>query len=88
MHELPPNTAYLAHEINVNVAQLQAVGSTLSRSIKIDFAVTRRIFKASQAFSSMQNTVWTRHVLDLSTKRKMYNAVILPTLEFPLHANS
>nr|VZI50087.1 unnamed protein product [Spirometra erinaceieuropaei] len=42
--------------------------------------VARRISKASQAFGRLQSTVWNRHGLQLSTKLKMYMAVILPTL--------
>ncbi|BHF80969.1 hypothetical protein SprV_0702409800 [Sparganum proliferum] len=49
---------------------LPNLGSTLSRSIS----------KASQVFSRLQSTIWNRHGLQLSTKLKMYKAVILPTL--------
>ncbi|BHF85814.1 hypothetical protein SprV_1002898700 [Sparganum proliferum] len=53
---------------------------TLSRNTKIDDEVANRISKASQAFGRLQSTVWNRHGLQLSTKLKMYKAVILPTL--------
>nr|VZH95528.1 unnamed protein product [Spirometra erinaceieuropaei] len=53
---------------------------TLSRNTKIDDKVANRISKASQAFGRLQSTVWNRHGLQLSTKLKMYKAVILPTL--------
>nr|VZI27641.1 unnamed protein product [Spirometra erinaceieuropaei] len=56
------------------------LGSTLSRNTKIDDEVANRISKASQAFDRLQSTVWNRHGLQLSTKLKMYKAVILPTL--------
>ncbi|BHF69289.1 hypothetical protein SprV_0301233200 [Sparganum proliferum] len=56
------------------------MGSTLSLRTEIYDEVARRIFKASQAFSRFRNTVWNRHGLQLSTKLKMYKAVILPTL--------
>nr|VZI49685.1 unnamed protein product [Spirometra erinaceieuropaei] len=46
----------------------------------IDDEVASRISKASQAFGRLRNTVWNRHGLQLSTKLKMYKAVILPTL--------
>nr|VZI21294.1 unnamed protein product [Spirometra erinaceieuropaei] len=42
--------------------------------------MARRIAKSSQAFGRLQCTVWNRHGLQLSTKLKMYKAVILPTL--------
>ncbi|BHF69142.1 hypothetical protein SprV_0301218400 [Sparganum proliferum] len=86
MHQPPPPNAPPLPQISVNGIQLQVVenfpylGSTLSRSIKIDDEVARRISKASQAFSRLQSTVWNRHGLQLSTKLKMYEAVILSTL--------
>nr|VZI27467.1 unnamed protein product [Spirometra erinaceieuropaei] len=90
MHQPPPNsaTAPNAPQINVNRTQLQVVenfpylGSTLSRNTKIDDEVANRISKASQAFGRLQSTVWNRHGLQLSTKLKMYKAVILPTLQY------
>nr|VZI32221.1 unnamed protein product [Spirometra erinaceieuropaei] len=88
MHQPPPNSATTpnAPQINVNGTQLQVVenfpylGSTLSRNTKIDDEVANRISNASQAFGRLQSTVWNRHGLQLSTKLKMYKAVILPTL--------
>ncbi|VDL99692.1 unnamed protein product, partial [Schistocephalus solidus] len=52
----------------------------LSRSTKVDDEITHRIAKASQVFGRMQNVLWNRHGLHLSTKQKMYKAVIMPTL--------
>ncbi|BHF72220.1 hypothetical protein SprV_0401528400 [Sparganum proliferum] len=91
MHQPPPNSAATAPnapppQISVNGTQLQVVenfpylGSTLSRNTKIDDEVANRISKASQAFGRLQSTVWNRRGLQLSTKLKMYKAVILPTL--------
>ncbi|BHF60639.1 hypothetical protein SprV_0100360400 [Sparganum proliferum] len=88
MHQPPPNTATPpnAPQINVNGTQLQVVenfpylGSTLSRNTNIDDEVANRISKTSQAFGRLQSTVWNRHGLQLSTKLKMYKAVILPRL--------
>ncbi|BHF74954.1 hypothetical protein SprV_0501804600 [Sparganum proliferum] len=88
MHQPPPNsaTAPNAPQICVNGTQLQVVenfpylGSTLSRNTKIEDEVANRISKASQAFGRLQGTAWNRHGLQLSTKLKMYKAVILPTL--------
>ncbi|BHF69440.1 hypothetical protein SprV_0301248400 [Sparganum proliferum] len=90
MHQPPPNTATPPNapppQISVNGTQLQEVknfpymGIILSCSTKIDDEVTRRISKASQAFGRIQSTVWNRRGLPLSTKLKMYKAVILPTL--------
>ncbi|BHF70897.1 hypothetical protein SprV_0401395000 [Sparganum proliferum] len=89
MNQPPPNsaaTAPNAPQISVNGTKLQVVenfpylGSTLSRNTKIDDEIANRISKASQAFGRLQSTVWYRHGLQLSTKLKMYKAVILPTL--------
>nr|VZI32098.1 unnamed protein product [Spirometra erinaceieuropaei] len=89
MHQPPPNSATAPNappQISVNGTQLQVVenfpylGSTLSRNTKIDDEVANRISKASQAFGRLQSTVWNRHGLQLSTKLKMYKAVILPTV--------
>nr|VZI48874.1 unnamed protein product [Spirometra erinaceieuropaei] len=88
-HQPPPNSATAPNaspQISVNGTQLQVaenfpyLGSTLSRNTKIDDEVANRISKASQAFGRLQSTVWYRHGLQLSTKLKMYKAVILPTL--------
>ncbi|BHF76577.1 hypothetical protein SprV_0501967500 [Sparganum proliferum] len=94
MHQPPPNSAATAPnappppppQISVNGTQLQVVenfpylGSTPSHNTKIDDEVANRISKASQVFGRLQSTVWNRHGLQLSTKLKMYKAVILPTL--------
>nr|VZI13244.1 unnamed protein product [Spirometra erinaceieuropaei] len=89
MHQPPPNSATAPNappQISVNGTQLQVVeyfpylGSNLSRNTKIDDEVANRISKTSQAFGRLQSTVWNRHGLQLSTKLKMYKAVILPTL--------
>nr|VZI20999.1 unnamed protein product [Spirometra erinaceieuropaei] len=89
MHQPPPNSATAANappQISVNGTQLQVLenfpylGSTLSRNTKIDDEVANRISKASKAFGRFQSTAWNCHGLQLSTKLKMYKAVILPTL--------
>ncbi|BHF67948.1 hypothetical protein SprV_0301097700 [Sparganum proliferum] len=95
MHQPPPhNTATPPPnappppppQISVNETQLQVVlnfpylGSSLSRSTKIDDEVARRISKAIHIFGRLQSTFWNLHGLQLSTKLKMYKAVILPTL--------
>ncbi|BHF68426.1 hypothetical protein SprV_0301146000 [Sparganum proliferum] len=86
MYQSPPKTVYNALQISANGTQLQVVDnftyldSTLSRNTKIDNEVVCRIFKDSQAFGRLQNTAWNRQGLQLSTKLRMYFAVILPTL--------
>nr|VZI30873.1 unnamed protein product [Spirometra erinaceieuropaei] len=88
MHQPPSHSATppKAPQISVNETQLQVVenfpylGSTLYCNNKIDEKVAKRSSKASQAYGRLQSTVWNRHGLQLSTKLKMYKAVILPTL--------
>nr|VZI09141.1 unnamed protein product [Spirometra erinaceieuropaei] len=89
MHQPPPHSVTAPNaspQISVDGNQLQVVenfpylGSTLSRNTKIDDEVANRISKASQTFGRLQNTVWNRHGLQLSTKLKMYKTIILPTL--------
>ncbi|BHF80857.1 hypothetical protein SprV_0702398500 [Sparganum proliferum] len=88
MYQPPPNTAptHNAPQISVYGTQVQVVdnfpylGSTLPRSTKLDVEVARRISKASQAFGRLQNTVWSRYGLQISTRLMMYKAVIPPTL--------
>ncbi|BHF84407.1 hypothetical protein SprV_0902755800 [Sparganum proliferum] len=86
MYQLPPNTAYITPQINVNGAQLQVVdnfpymSSTLSRTTKINDEVARRISRVSQVFCRPQNTVRNRHGHHFSTKLKMDMAIIPQTL--------
>nr|VZI38489.1 unnamed protein product [Spirometra erinaceieuropaei] len=89
MHQPPPNSATAPNaspQISVNGTQLQVVenfpyvGSALFRSTNINDQVASRISNASHAFGRLQSSVWNRHGLQLSTKLKMYKAVILPTL--------
>nr|VZI34994.1 unnamed protein product [Spirometra erinaceieuropaei] len=91
MHQPPPNSATAPNaspQISVNGTQLQVVDNfmylcgTLFRSIKIDDEVALWISKTSQTLSLIQNIIWHRHGLQLSTKMKMYKAVILPTLMY------
>nr|VZI00863.1 unnamed protein product [Spirometra erinaceieuropaei] len=56
------------------------LGITLSHSTKVGDELARRISKASQAFSRLRNAIWNRHGLHISTKLKIYKAVILPML--------
>ncbi|BHF64726.1 hypothetical protein SprV_0200773300 [Sparganum proliferum] len=85
-HQPSSDTAYDAPQINMNGAQLKVVdyltylGITLSHNTKVGDELARRISKASLSFSHLQDTIWNRHGLSISTRLKMYKAVILPTL--------
>nr|VZH93688.1 unnamed protein product [Spirometra erinaceieuropaei] len=86
MYQPPPNAANNAPQINVNAVQQHAVdnftclGSTLFHSVKIKDEVSHRISMVSQAFRRLKNTVCNRYEPNLSTKLKMHNATILPTM--------
>ena len=86
MHQPAPGKTYTEPSISVNGQVLKAVdkftylGSTLSRAVHIDEEINSRIAKASSAFGRLRNNVWERRGISLSTKLKVYRAVILTTL--------
>nr|VZI01421.1 unnamed protein product [Spirometra erinaceieuropaei] len=67
------------HQINT-VDNFAYLGSTFSNISRIDDEVVYRIYKASQAFGQLRNSVWNRHGLQLNTRLKMHWAVIPTTL--------
>ncbi|KAJ1203452.1 hypothetical protein NDU88_007238 [Pleurodeles waltl] len=77
---------YTEPTINAEGEILNAIGkftylsSTLSKSVNIDDEVDTHITKASCTFRRLQEFLWARRGIRLSTKLKMYKAVILPTL--------
>lgn len=86
MFQPAPGKVYSEPKIQVKGVQLQAVekftylGSTLSRCIHIDDEINSRISKASAAFGRLRTTVWERRGIKLSTKIKVYKAIVLTTL--------
>ena len=86
MYQPAPGKPYKAPRIMVKGQELQAVdnftylGSTLSRAVNIDAEVNSRVAKASTAFGRLRRNVWERRGLSLSTKLKVYRAVVLTTL--------
>nr|VZI05652.1 unnamed protein product [Spirometra erinaceieuropaei] len=85
-HRPSLNAQHCTPRITVDGNQLKTVnnfvclGGAPSTSTRIDDEVAYRIFKASQAFDQLQNSMWNCHSLDLDTKLKMYKAVVLTTL--------
>ena len=75
-----------APHIQVNGQTLQAVetftylGSTLSCNATIDAVINNRISKASTAFGRLRKNVWERRGIGITTKLKVYRAVVLTTL--------
>ena len=86
MFQPAPGNPYNEPHIRVNGQTLQAVedftylGSTLSRNANIDAEITSRISKASCAFGRLREKVWERRGISLTTKLKVYKAIILTTL--------
>ncbi|KAJ1179731.1 hypothetical protein NDU88_004965 [Pleurodeles waltl] len=67
-------------EILKAVERFTYLSSTLSRSVNIDDEVDTSFAKASYVFVWLKKSVWERRGVKLSTKLKMYKAVVLPTL--------
>ena len=86
VYQPAPGKPYKEPTITVKGQRLQVVdkltylGSTLSRVVHIDDEVNARIAKASAAFGRLRGSVWDRSGIRLDTKRKVYKAVVLPTL--------
>nr|VZI34581.1 unnamed protein product [Spirometra erinaceieuropaei] len=77
MHQPSPNSATAPNappQISVNGTQLQVV-----ENFPLMTKSPTGSPKASQGFGRLQSTVWNRRGFQLSTKLKMYKAVILPT---------
>lgn len=56
------------------------LGSFLSRDGNTSEEVARRISRAAKAFGALKFPIFRNQDLSLSTKRKVYSAVVLPTL--------
>ena len=86
MFQPAPGKPYHKPNITVNDQVLQIVdnftylGSTLSRDVSLDAEINNRISKASAAYGRLTKNVWERRGLKLTTKLKVYKAVVLTTL--------
>jgi hypothetical protein len=86
MYQPVPHKAYSEPTITVKGEKLKAIdtftylGSTLSRSVRIDNEVDGRIAKASTGFGRLRKKVWVRTGLSQKTKVKVYKAIVLPSL--------
>ena len=63
-----------------NVEHFKYLRSIISCDGSLDREIDTRISKASQALGSLRNQVLSEHNICLSTKLKVYNAVVLPSL--------
>ena len=63
-----------------NVEHFNYLGNPISCDGPLDREIDTRISKASQALGSLYNRVLSEHNIRLSSKLKVYNAVVLPSL--------
>ena len=75
-----PQTIAVKEETLRAVDKSTYLGSILSRSVNIDAKVNLSIAKASTAFGRLRETVWERRGSRLTTKLKVYKAVVLSSL--------
>lgn len=86
LHQPAPNTHPPAPSIVIddtplaNVEHFKYLGSTISCDGSLDKEIASRIGKASQALGRLRTRVLNQHNIRLSTKLKVYNAVVLPSL--------
>ena len=86
LHQPAPNNHFPAPNIIIddtplaNVEHFKYFGSTISCDGSLDKEIASRISKASQALGRLRNRMLNQHNIRLSTKMKVYNALVLPSL--------
>ena len=86
LYQPPPGTPYCEPHISINNTELNAVehftylGSVMSNDATTNKDVDNHLSKASSSFGHLAKRVWQDHSLRLSTKLKVYQAVVIPTL--------
>ena len=63
-----------------SVKNFTYLGSTVASDNTIDVEINNRIQAASGGFGGLWKRVWSQHGISVSTKCKMYKAIVLPTL--------
>ena len=66
------------------VSHFQYLGSIVQSDCGLDTEINSRIFKASHAFQSLSQIFWYQRKIKTSTKVRLLNSVILPTLLYCL----
>ena len=83
LHQLPPHHPYVEPLVTINGEVLNAVdkltylGSVLSRDVHIDKEVDAHIARTSSVFGRLQREVWEGRGIRLTTKLKVYRAIVL-----------
>ena len=86
MFQPAPGNPYLKPHITVNntvlnyVEKFTYLGSTISRHVNIDKEVICRVAKASSTFGRLWSNVWDRRGISLTTKMKVYQAILITML--------
>ena len=86
LHQPPPGQTSTSPHIEIYGNPLKSVNnftylsSTIASDNTIDMEINNRIRAASGAFGGLSKRVWSKHSITISTKCKVYKAVVLPTL--------
>ena len=85
LYQPPPGQTSINPHIEIYGTPLKAVknftylGSTVTSDNTIDVEINNRIQAASGAFGGLWKRVWSQHGISVSTKCKVYKAIVLPT---------
>ena len=86
LYQPPPGQTSIEPHVEIYGTPLKAVknftylGSTVASDNTIDVEIKNRIQAASGAFGGLGKRVWSQHGISVSTKCKVYKAIVLPTL--------
>ena len=92
LHQPAPHTNHPAPSISIdgtqlaNVESFKYLRSTISHDGSLDKDIAAHISKASQALERLWNRVLNQQNIRLSTKLKVYNAVVFPSLLYGCEA--
>ncbi|PIK36311.1 hypothetical protein BSL78_26854, partial [Apostichopus japonicus] len=56
------------------------LGSTISSNNSADVEVSKRVQAACESFGGLSKCLWSRHEINLTTKKKIYKTVVMPSL--------
>ena len=86
IYQPPPGQTSIDPHLEIYCRLLKSVnnftylGSTVASNNTIDVEINNRIQAASGAFGRLWKRVWLQHGITVSTKCKVYKAIVLPTL--------